>query len=265
MRYALGIEYDGSAFFGWQMQRESPTVQETLQQAIGKVANEPVSVVCAGRTDTGVHARCQVAHFDTAAERDERSWILGINSNLPKTAVVHWVRSVSDDFHARFTALARHYQYEILNRWVRPANERGRVTGFRKPLDAGAMHRAAQALLGEHDFSAFRSSGCKANHAVRDIQAIGVERQGNRVTVNVTANGFLYHMVRNIVGTLLDVGTGERAEGWVKEVLDTGDRTRAGATAPPDGLYFQGVRYPPGSGIPEQPEDFPASSGWQDG
>lgn len=263
MRYALGIEYDGSAFFGWQIQRESPTVQEVLQNALSHVANEPVRAVCAGRTDTGVHALCQVAHFDTSAVRDERSWVLGVNSNLPKAACVRWVRPVADDFHARFTALARHYRYEILNRWVRPAIGHGRVSWIRKPLDEQAMNEAAQTLLGEHDFTSFRSSGCKANHPVREVQSIGVRRDGDRLVLEVSANGFLYHMVRNIAGSLIEVGAGERSGEWLAEILSARDRTLAGVTAPPDGLYFMGVRYPPGAGLPSGLEAFPPASGSQ--
>ena len=257
MRYALGVEYDGSRFYGWQTQRETPTVQATLEAAISQVADHPVSVICAGRTDTGVHARCQVVHFDSEAERDARSWVLGINSNLPKPVAVLWLRPVPDDFHARFSALARSYRYEILNRWIRPAIEDRHVSWERRPLDEGVMHEAAQALLGEHDFSAFRSSGCKANHPVREIQAVSVRRAGDRVILDVTANGFLYHMVRNIAGTLLPVGRGEQPVEWVAELLAGRDRRLAGVTASPDGLYFRGVRYPRQYGLPESGEAFP--------
>ncbi len=257
MRYALGVEYDGSRFFGWQTQRETPTVQATLEAAVGQVANHPVSVICAGRTDTGVHARCQVAHFDSEADRNERSWVLGINSNLPKSVAVLWVRPVPDDFHARFSALARSYRYEILNRGVRPAIEDRRVSWERRPLDEGAMHEAAQALVGEHDFSTFRSSGCKANHPVREIQSITVRRSGDRVLIEVTANAFLYHMVRNIAGTLLPVGRGDQGPEWVAELLAGRDRRKAGVTASPDGLYFQGVRFPRQFGLPEDGAAFP--------
>lgn len=257
MRYALGVEYDGRPFFGWQTQRQEPTVQAELERALGGVANHPVSVVCAGRTDTGVHARCQVVHFDSDAERSRRSWILGANSNLPKGVCVLWLQPVSQDFHARFSAYARSYRYVILNRWIRPAIDYGLVSWQRQPLDHETMHEAAQALLGEHDFSAFRSAGCSANHPVRDVQAIEVRRDGERVTIDVTANGFLYHMVRNIVGSLMDVGLGERPVGWMRELLEGRDRTRAGVTAPPDGLYFLGVRYPEAFGLPEAPPAFP--------
>lgn len=256
MRYAIGVEYDGSPFYGWQTQRQTPTVQATLEAALGRVANHPVQVACAGRTDTGVHALCQVAHFDSEAERDERSWILGANSNLPASVCVRWLQPVSGDFHARFSALARSYRYVIVNRWVRPALDHGRVSWQRKPLDHTAMNEAAQSLLGEHDFSAFRSAGCKANHPVREMQGIAVRREDERVMIEVTANAFLYHMVRNIAGSLMAVGTGERPVGWIGELLEGRDRTVAGVTAPPDGLYFTGVRYPGGFGLPESPEAF---------
>lgn len=260
MRYALGIEYDGSAFLGWQAQREAATVQGVLERALSRVADAPIRVVCAGRTDTGVHARCQVVHFDSPVERAERSWVLGGNSNLPSSVCVLWARAVASDFHARFSALARQYRYVILNRWVRPAIAQGRVSWIRRPLDAAAMHRAAQALAGEHDFSAFRSSGCSANHPVREIHAIAVQREGDRVHLDVTANAFLYHMVRNIAGSLLEVGTGERPENWLEELLDGRDRRQAGVTAAADGLYFVGVRYPEAFGLPARPHAFPGSA-----
>lgn len=257
MRYALGVEYDGRPFFGWQTQRQEPTVQAELERGLSRVADHPVSVVCAGRTDTGVHARCQVVHFDSDADRSARSWILGANSNLPAGICVLWLQPVAGDFHARFSAYARTYRYVILNRWTRPAIEHGLVSWQKRPLDHHAMNEAAQALLGEHDFSAFRSSGCGANHPVREVQAIGVRRDGDTVMIDVTANGFLYHMVRNIAGSLMDVGTGERSAGWFRELLEARDRTRAGVTAPPDGLYFLGVRYPEAFGLPEESPAFP--------
>lgn len=257
MRYALGIEYDGSGFYGWQTQREEPTVQATLEQALSKVADHPVSVVCAGRTDTGVHAWCQVVHFDSDAHRDARSWLLGVNSNLPDPVAAIWLRPVSDDFHARFSALARSYQYVIVNRWLRPAIDRQKVCWQRHPLDVQAMHEAAQLLLGEQDFSSFRSAGCKANHPVRHIHHIEVVREEQRVILSVTANGFLYHMVRNIAGTLMAVGKGEQPVAWVGSLLAARDRRLAGMTASPNGLYFAGVRYPPAFDIPQSPESFP--------
>lgn len=260
MRYALGLEYDGSAFLGWQIQRQEPTVQGCLEQAVSIVANHEVRVNCCGRTDTGVHACCQVAHFDTHSQRDERSWVLGINSHLPAGISVLWVREVDEDFHARFSAYARSYQYRILNRWIRPALESSYLCWYRKPLDTDRMHKAAQVLMGEHDFSAFRAAGCQANHAVREIHAIMVQRCGNRVMLDITANGFLYHMVRNIAGNLLVIGNGERKVEWLKELLDGNDRTLAAPTAPAAGLYFMGARYPEKYKLPSAAIDFPT---WQ--
>lgn len=259
MRIALGVEYDGSGFFGWQTQRQQPTVQEALERALTVVADEAVSVICAGRTDTGVHAHGQVVHFDTGAERSERSWVLGANSNLPGGVCVLWARAVEPDFHARFTAIGRQYRYVILNRWVRPALQAGRVCWQRRPLDAEAMNEAARHLVGEHDFSSFRSAGCKANHPIRELRTLTVRRQGERVIIDVAANGFLYHMVRNIAGTLMEVGLGDRSPSWVEAVLAARDRRRAGVTAPSDGLYFVGARYPASSGLPERPPTFAGS------
>jgi len=261
LRYALGIEYDGSEFLGWQIQRQEPTVQGVLERALGRVADHPVRVTCCGRTDTGVHALCQVAHFDSDAKRSERSWILGLNSNLPTAASVLWIRPVDDGFHARFSAFARSYRYRILNRWIRPALEARHVSWCREPLDAERMHEAAQGLLGEHDFSAFRAAACQARHAVREIQAIGVDRQGDEVTLEVTANGFLYHMVRNIAGSLMRVGSGEAPVEWLRETLERRDRTRAAPTAPPEGLYFVGARYPSQYGLPAAPPAFARGRG----
>ncbi len=261
MRYAIGVEYDGSGFYGWQTQRQEPTVQASLESALAAVADHPVRVACAGRTDTGVHAICQVAHFDSEAERTPRSWILGANSNLPPGVCLLWVKPVDDDFHARFSALARSYRYVIANRWVRPSLDAGRVCWERRPLDAAAMREGAQALLGEHDFSAFRSAGCSANHPVREVQSLDVRRDGDRVVVDITANGFLYHMVRNIAGTLLKVGRGEQAVDWVREILEGRDRRLAGATASPDGLYFCAARYPERFGLPTGDVAFPMREG----
>ncbi len=243
-RVVLGLEYDGSRFFGFQRQRQTPTVQEVLERATARVADQPVTVHCAGRTDTGVHAICQVVHFDTPAERSERAWVLGCNSHLPAGASVLWARRAAPGFHSRFSARARTYRYRILNRWTRPGLLAGRVSWERRVLDASRMHAAAQALLGEHDFSSFRAPGCQARHAVRTLRSIGVERFGNEVVIEVTANAFLYHMVRNIAGTLIDVGAGKRTPEWVAGVLACRRRAEAGDTATADGLYFVGVEYP---------------------
>jgi tRNA pseudouridine38-40 synthase len=251
MRYALGIEYDGAGFCGWQIQNHSPSVQRSLEKALEKVANHPVSVVCAGRTDTGVHARGQVAHFDSPAERSERQWVLGVNSNLPDTVRVLWVRQVDDSFHARFGAYSRSYRYSIMNRWVRPAIGVDYYGWCREPLDEKRMHEAAQVLLGRHDFSAFRSAGCSAQHAIREVTAIAVIREADVVHIDITANAFLYHMVRNIVGSLLPVGTGEKPVEWFTDIFNGRDRTLAGVKAEPQGLCFMNVRYDPCYSLPE--------------
>jgi tRNA pseudouridine38-40 synthase len=252
MRVALGIEYDGSDFLGWQRLGHGAAIQAVLEDALTFVANEPVRVVCAGRTDAGVHARCQVVHFDTRAARRERAWVLGVNARLPRTVVVRWARPVADDFHARFRALARRYRYRILNRAVRPALEARYVAWERVPLAVEAMREAAQALLGEHDFSAFRSVGCQAHHARRRIDAIEIARDGECVSLDIEANAFLHHMVRNIVGSLLPIGRGERPVGWIAELLAGRDRRCAGPTAPAQGLTFLGPRYARQWGLPEE-------------
>jgi tRNA pseudouridine38-40 synthase len=259
MRYALGIEYDGAGFNGWQRQSHAPSVQQSVEKALGVVANHPVTVICAGRTDTGVHARGQVAHFDSPSERSERQWILGINSNLPDAVRVLWIRSVDDSFHARFGAFSRSYQYSILNRWVRPAIGVSYYGWCRKALDVPRMDSAAQVLAGKHDFSAFRSAGCSAQHATREVTAINVNRQGGFVTIDITANAFLYHMVRNIVGSLIAVGLGEKSEEWFTEVFQGRDRKLAGVTAESQGLCFMRVRYDSKYNLPQTEEAFPFS------
>lgn len=259
-RHALGVEYDGSEFSGWQRltkhgEPERPgeeTIQGALEQALAFVAGHPVETVCAGRTDAGVHASCQVVHFDTHAVRDPRGWMLGVTSRLPPSVSVRWCQPVPADFHARFSARARRYRYRILNRPVRPALGRQYLSWERRPLDADAMHRAAQVLLGENDFSAFRTVHCQAPHARRDLQQILVRRDGEIVEVEVQANAFLHHMVRNIVGSLLMVGSGEQPETWIAQLLAGRDRTVAGPTAPSAGLVFLGPRYPAEWGLPAE-------------
>lgn len=258
MRFALGIEYDGGAYSGWQRLSAPgtpsavPTLQGTLEQALSTVADAPVATTCAGRTDAGVHGRCQVVHFDTHVQREPRGWVLGTTARLPRDMCVRWCVPVAGDFSARFSALARRYRYRILNRPVRPALGREYLAWVRTPLDAGAMHQAAQALLGERDFSAFRTVHCQAAHARRELQAISVIREGEHVVVDVQANAFLHHMVRNIVGSLLLVGTGERAPGWIAQLLAGRDRTLAGPTAPASGLCFIGPLYPASCGLPAE-------------
>lgn len=258
MRLALGVEYDGSGFSGWQRlsaagsQAADGSLQTALETALSKVADARIDTVCAGRTDAGVHGQCQVVHFDTEARRDARGWILGATANLPPTMAVRWCVPVADDFNARFSARARRYRYRILNRVARPGLERQYLGWERMPLDADAMHAAAQALPGEQDFSAFRSVQCQATHARRNLQAISVRRDGEEVIVEVQANAFLHHMVRNIVGSLLVVGRGERPPGWIAGLLAGRDRTVAGPTAPAQGLLFIGPRYPRQWGLPPE-------------
>lgn len=243
-RVALGIEYDGSAYCGWQLQDHSPSVQEDLEKALKLIANEDIRVHCAGRTDTGVHALEQIVHFETSVEREAKNWIHGVNTKLPSTVNVHWAKAVPDDFHARFSAHARRYQYVILNRPTRSALMAQRVNWYKYSLDAELMNQAAQYLLGSHDFTSFRASGCQAQRPVREIQAISVKRLGDLVVLDIKANAFLQHMVRNIVGTLLKVGNKKRPVEWVAEVLEEKDRTVAGMAADANGLYFIRAFYP---------------------
>jgi tRNA pseudouridine38-40 synthase len=250
MRIALGVEYDGTAYVGWQRQRSGTGVQERLEQAIASVANEPVEAVCAGRTDAGVHAAGQVAHFDTAAERAPRGWLLGINSNLPDDINATWVSPVDDRFHARYSAVSRSYRYLILNRLVRSALFRRRAWWVYEPLDEGAMAEAGAMLLGEHDFSAFRAAGCQSSTPVREVTELTVERRGHWVIIDITANAFLQHMVRNIAGTLVAIGRGEADPDWTAQLLEGRDRTAAGVAAPAHGLTFMRVAYPHGAGLP---------------
>jgi tRNA pseudouridine38-40 synthase len=249
-RIAVGVEYDGARFCGWQVQPGQRTIQACLEEALSRVADEPISLQCAGRTDTGVHAMGQVAHFDARARRPERSWVLGANSHLPADISVRWAREVPADFDARYSALRRTYRYLILNRMTRPALLRQRVYWECRPLDAAVMHEAGLALLGEHDFSAFRGAGCQAKTAVRRIERLEVSRMDDLVRVEVTANAFLLHMVRNIAGTLLAVGLGQRPVGWVGDVLRGRNRACGGVTAPGAGLYLIAVEYPVQFGIP---------------
>ena len=252
MRIAMGIEYDGTDFFGWQRLKEGPSVQARLEQALSRVADHPAEVSCAGRTDTGVHGRCQVVHFDTPAQRDMRGWVLGSCSNLQDSVAVLWAQPVADDFHARYAARSRRYRYRILNRPVRAALEARYVTWERLPLDAARMHQAAQALLGLHDFSAFRALSCQAKHPHRTVLSVDVRRDGEYVTLEIEANGFLHHMVRNIVGSLLLVGRGERPVEWMAELLAGCDRQVAGPTGPASGLTFIGPRYEARWGLPPE-------------
>ncbi|MES9833174.1 MAG: tRNA pseudouridine(38-40) synthase TruA [Candidatus Thiodiazotropha sp. DIVDIV] len=244
MRVALGIEYDGTAFHGWQYQGDVRSVQESLQTALSKVADHEVTVHCAGRTDTGVHATGQVVHFETSAVRSERSWILGSNVNLPADVSVSWAQEMPKTFHARFSAVGRHYRYLILNRPYRSALWRNRAVWMHQSLDEVVMHKAAQHLVGTHDFSSYRAIGCQAKHPVRTVHRLTVSRQGEMVSIDIHANAFLHHMVRNIAGVLVAIGKGEQPESWAAEVLALRDRTLGGVTASPQGLCLTKVDYP---------------------
>jgi tRNA pseudouridine38-40 synthase len=243
MRIALGVEYDGGDFCGWQLQDGVRTVQGCVEQALAKVADHDLRVICAGRTDTGVHGLGQVIHFDSEASRSTRSWVLGGNANLPRDVSLLWAKVVDEEFHARFSAQSRRYRYVILNRWVRPGLQRGRVTWVHAPLDVEAMRMATQYLIGEHDFSSYRALACQAKSPVRQIYSLQVESAGEYIYLNVHANAFLHHMVRNIAGVLIAIGKGEQPPEWAREVLERRDRTQGGITAPPDGLYFVHVEY----------------------
>ena len=245
-KVALLIEYDGSAYHGWQIQKKPPvaTVQGVLEKALSYVANEPVRVYCAGRTDAGVHATAQLVHFESGAKRSEVSWVKGVNTNLPNDVVVRWAKPVTDDFHARFTATARTYRYVIANQAVRTAVLSKKVTLIAESLDAQKMHQAGQSLLGENNFSAYRGASCQSNSPFRNIEYLKVERKGQFIVMEVCANAFLLHMVRNIMGVLIEIGLGNKPVEWSGEVLDSKDRAQGAKTAPPDGLYLIDARYP---------------------
>lgn len=249
-RYALGIEYDGTDFLGWQIQHQEPTVQATLERALAFVADQPVAAVCAGRTDTGVHARGQVVHFDCAATRDERAWVMGVNSRLPPSVAVCWARPVREDFHARYSARRRSYRYRVLRRATRPALDARLCTWVREPLDIDSMRLAVPALIGEQDFSSFRTVACQSRSPVRNVTRIELVESGEFLDFEFEANAFLHHMIRNLVGSLMLVGKGEQPPSWIADVLAARDRTRAGPTAPPQGLTFLAARYPAEFGLP---------------
>jgi tRNA pseudouridine38-40 synthase len=243
VRIALGIEYDGSRFHGWQTQPGGGTVQDALQAALCAVADGPVSVTCAGRTDRGVHALAQVVHFDTAAERPDSAWVRGVNALLPEAVAVLWAARVPEEFHARYAARSRSYRYLLVNRPVRPALAARYAGWYHAPLAIDAMREAAALLLGEHDFSAFRAAECQARNPVRTLQAVDVERHGERVEFRMRANAWLQHMARNIVGSLVYVGAGKQPPSWARSVLDSRDRARAAPTFAPEGLYLEAVEY----------------------
>lgn len=250
-RFALGVEYDGSYFLGWQTQSHGSTVQACVEAALAQVAAHPVPVYCAGRTDTGVHALEQVIHFETEVARPLSAWVQGVNTYLPPSIRVLWAVPTVPAFHARFSAQARAYRYRIANTPVRPALDYQRVAWHPWPLDVPAMQQAAQALVGEHDFSAFRAVGCQAHSPVRQIHTVRLYAQAEFYwALELKANGFLQHMVRNIAGVLLAIGAGKRPVTWVEQLLAVRDRRQAGVTAPPQGLYFLGAYYPAAFNLP---------------
>lgn len=255
MRYAALVEYNGAVFHGWQKQKhhDEPTVQAALEAAISKVANHPIEIACAGRTDAGVHATRQVIHFDTTSVRSDYGWMMGINTNSPADVSLQWLGRVDSEFHARYKAQSRCYRYLINNAAYRQALQHDQLTWWRYPLDADRMNRAAQSLLGEHDFTSFRAKDCQAKTPVKTMHRIQVKRWGNLIMLELEASAFLYHMVRNIVGVLLPIGEGSKPESWMEEVLAAKSRLAAGITAPGDGLHFVGVRYPEQFGIPSEP------------
>ena len=244
MRIALGIEYDGTAYNGWQRQRHGTGIQSIVEDALSLVADQRIDATCAGRTDAGVHAAAQVVHFDSTAERTNRSWVLGANSRLPQDINALWAKAVDDEFHARFSARSRKYRYLILNRLVRSSLHRNRAWWVHAPLNDVDMQTAADVLLGEHDFSAFRAAGCQASTPVRNILETQIKRQGDWVAIDVTANAFLQHMVRNIAGLLVAIGLGDEPTEWAQEVLSSRDRTKGGVAAPAHGLTLMKVNYP---------------------
>ena len=251
MRICAVVEYDGTEFFGWQSQSHSRNVQDCVQDALSKVADQPIVTVCAGRTDAGVHAWRQVIHFDTDASRAPHEWLRGANANLPNDVCLRWVQEVADDFHARSDAIRRYYRYVILNDDVPSALLRNSCAHIARPLDAEAMHEAAQPLIGEHDFSGYRSAGCQSRSPVRKVESLRVHRDGRFIYIDICANAFVQHMVRNIAGVLIKVGHGDRPCDWPAEVLAQRDRTVGGVTAPGNGLYLVGVEYDKRHSLPE--------------
>jgi len=255
MRIAAILEYDGSNFSGWQRQEHARSVQGVVEDALSRVANEPVQVTVAGRTDAGVHGLAQVIHFDTSAARSEYSWVRGANSNLPSDVALLWAAPVDDGFHARYSATGRHYHYVILNRPIRPTYLARRVTHEFRLLDVKPMQEAARHLVGEHDFTSFRAAECQAKSPVRELRALEITRHGELVHVRAHANAFLQHMVRNLAGVLMTIGAGEREPGWAREVLEARDRAAGGVTAAPDGLYLREIEYPDSFMIPRLSRD----------
>jgi len=253
MRWALGLEYDGSRFCGWQAQPQGCSVQDSLERSLAQIAGESIKTVCAGRTDAGVHALGQVVHFDTSADRPLTAWVRGTNALLPAAVAATWAHPVGAEFHARYSARSRRYRYVLLNRAVRPAADFGRAGWFHVPLDVARMQAAALRLLGEHDFSAFRAAECQARTPVRTLTRLDVRRRGDYVVFDVQANAFLHHMVRNIVGSLVYVGKGKHPPAWIGELLAGRDRAQAAPTIEAAGLYLSEVEYEARWGLPSTP------------
>lgn len=252
---ACRVEYDGQSYSGWQAQPHLnvQTVQATVEHALGAVANTAFRVHCAGRTDTGVHASSQIIHFDAPVSRSAKSWVMGANANLPRSVRLHWAMPVPEDFHARFSAKARRYRYVIANGPVRPALLAGQVSWQRRPLDQNLMNEESQCLLGEQDFSCFRAASCQSNSPMRNVHGVSVFRWGELVVIDIQANAFLHHMVRNIAGSLIAVGTGRKPPGWCAQLLAVGDRAMAADTAAAAGLYLVDVVYPGRYALPSTP------------
>ena len=257
MRFALGIEYDGNAFCGWQTQPGGGSVQDAVEAALARIAGVPIDVVCAGRTDAGVPATAQVVHFDTAVVRPLTAWVRGVNTFLPEAVSIGWAHPVSDDFHARFSAFGRRYRYLLLNRPQRPGVGHGRIGWDHHPLDVERMQQAASLLLGEHDFSAFRAAGCQAKTPVKTLREASVRRAGDLIVFDFEASAFLHHMVRNLVGSLVAIGQGRQPVEWMSALLAMKDRREAAPTFSAAGLYLVGVRYEARWGLPENSGTMP--------
>ena len=259
MRMALGVSYDGQNDLGWQSQPSGNTVQDRLEAALAQFATQPISTLCAGRTDAGVHADEQVVHFDTAACRTERAWVLGTNVNLPPDVAVRWACPVDSRFHARFEAKARHYRYLIMVRATRSPLQRDRAVWSHRPLDIERMREAGQALVGVHDFSSFRAVACQAKSPIRHLHYLELSETDGLIQLRVGANGFLHHMVRNIAGVLMTIGRGEASVEWTRELLELRDRRLGGVTAPPQGLYFVRADYPEAFQLPSGSAPAPST------
>jgi tRNA pseudouridine38-40 synthase len=251
MRVVLGLEYCGLGFCGWQSQLQGCGVQDALETAVSAIAKMKIGVIAAGRTDTGVHAAFQVVHFDTTVNRPLTAWVRGVNSHLPPGVAVLWAREVSDDFHARFSANQRGYRYVLLNHPVRPGLNHGLIGWYHRPLDVAVMNQAAALLIGQHDFSAFRAAACQAKSPTKDLRRVQVERRGDYLVYDFLADGFLHHMVRNLMGCLIQIGAGAQSPEWAQAILESRDRSLAAPTFDAAGLYLTHIRYPAHFALPE--------------